>query len=192
MPSPCCKLRRIASMDSPRAAPTQSRRLPWIGLVGRRHLVRVSLLSATGCPMASAVAKAIRSRRRRTSPRLAGRRFRTIRPRYNARGAYFNEDCGEVWRVPAAPETMHQPVVSSIPMLLISGSFDTLTALAGAKAAAAQLSNATIISVPGVGHAVSPQSPSPQALVVSFLADPAAPDTSCVGALKPQPFTASP
>ena len=102
--------------------------------------------------------------------------------------AYFNEDCGEVWKVPAAPETTHQPVVSSIPTLLISGSFDTLTSLAGAKAAAAKLSNATIILIPGVGHAVSPQSPCAQAIVVSFHANPAAPDTSCVGALKPSNF----
>ena len=103
--------------------------------------------------------------------------------------AYFNEDCREVWKVPAAPEAMHQPVVSSIPTLLISGSFDTLTSLAGAKAAAAKLSNATIISIPGVGHAVSYQSRCAQAVVVSFLADPASPDASCVGALKPASFT---
>lgn len=106
--------------------------------------------------------------------------------------AYFNEDCRDVWKVPAAPQAMHQPVVSSIPTLLISGSFDTLTSLAGAKAAAAKLSNAAIVSIPGVGHSVSPQSPCAQAVVVSFLADPAAPDTSCVGALKPQAFAASP
>jgi pimeloyl-ACP methyl ester carboxylesterase len=103
--------------------------------------------------------------------------------------AYFNEDCSEVWKVPAAPQSMHQLVVSSTPTLLISGSFDTLTSLAGAKAAATKLSNATIISVSGIGHAVSPQSPCAQSVVVSFLADPAAPDTSCVGALKPPSFT---
>jgi pimeloyl-ACP methyl ester carboxylesterase len=105
--------------------------------------------------------------------------------------AYFNEDCRDIWKVPAAPQAMHQPVVSSIPTLLISGSFDTLTSLAGAKAAAAKLSNATIISIPGVGHGVSPQSPCAQAVVASFLADPAAPDTSCAGALKPASFTVS-
>jgi pimeloyl-ACP methyl ester carboxylesterase len=103
--------------------------------------------------------------------------------------AYANEDCREVWKVPAAPDAMHQPVASSIPTLLISGSFDTLTSLAGAKAAAAKLSNATIISIPGIGHSVSPWSPCAQAVIVSFLADPAAPDTSCVGALKPPSFT---
>ena len=103
--------------------------------------------------------------------------------------AYFNEDCRDVWKVAAAPEAMRQPVASSIPTLLISGSFDTLTSLAGAKAAATSLSNATIISIPGVGHFVSPSSPCAQAVIVSFLADPAAPDTSCVGALKPPSFT---
>jgi pimeloyl-ACP methyl ester carboxylesterase len=103
--------------------------------------------------------------------------------------AYFNEDCRDVWKVPAAPEAMRQPVASSVPTLLISGSFDTLTSLAGAKAAAAKLSNATIISIPGIGHFVSPASPCAQAVIVSFLADPDAPDTSCVGALKPQTFT---
>jgi pimeloyl-ACP methyl ester carboxylesterase len=103
--------------------------------------------------------------------------------------AYFNEDCRDVWRVPPAPEAMHQPVASSIPTLLISGSFDTLTSLAGAKAAATRLSNATIISIPGVGHFVSPASPCAQAVVVSFLAAPDTPDTSCVGTLKRPSFT---
>jgi pimeloyl-ACP methyl ester carboxylesterase len=103
--------------------------------------------------------------------------------------AYFNEDCRDAWKVPAAPDAMHQPVVSSVPTLLISGTFDTLTSLAGAKAAAAKLSNATIISIPGVGHFVSHASPCAQAVIVSFLGAPDAPDTSCVGALKPPSFT---
>jgi len=103
--------------------------------------------------------------------------------------AYFNEDCREVWKVPGAPQAMHRPVASRIPTLLISGTFDTLTSLAGAKAASEKLPNATVISIPGVGHGVSPQSPCAQAVIASFLADPGAPDTSCVGALKPQAFT---
>ena len=102
--------------------------------------------------------------------------------------AYFNEDCRDVWKVPPAPEAMHRPVTSGIPTLLISGTFDTLTSLAGAKAAAAKLSKATIISIPGIGHFVSPASPCAQDVVVSFLADPNAPDISCVGTLKPASF----
>ncbi len=104
--------------------------------------------------------------------------------------AYFNEDCRDVWKVPAAPEAMRQPVASAIPTLLISGSFDTLTSLAGAKAAAEKLSSATIISIPGIGHFVSPNSPCAQRVIVSFLADPAAPDASCVAGLTPQTFAA--
>jgi pimeloyl-ACP methyl ester carboxylesterase len=102
--------------------------------------------------------------------------------------AYFNEDCRDVWKVPAAPEAMHRPVESDISTLLISGSFDTLTSLAGAKAAVASLAKATIISIPGIGHFVSPASPCAQDVVVSFLADPDAPDISCVGTLKPATF----
>jgi pimeloyl-ACP methyl ester carboxylesterase len=104
--------------------------------------------------------------------------------------AYFNEDCRDVWKVPAAPEAMRHPVSSSIPTLLISGSFDTLTSLAGAEAAAASLSDATIISIPGIGHYVSPWSPCARTVIVSFLADPHAPDTTCVAGLKPPPFAA--
>lgn len=104
--------------------------------------------------------------------------------------AYFNEDCRDVWKVPAAPEAMRQPVASAIPTLLISGSFDTLTSLAGAKAAAMRLSSATIISIPGIGHFVSPHSPCAQRVIVSFLANPASPDASCVAGLTPQTFAA--
>jgi len=84
---------------------------------------------------------------------------------------------------------MHEPVASNIPTLLVSGTFDTLTSLAGARAAAARLSRATIISVPGVGHTVSPWSPCAQKIVVSFYAAPEkAPDTSCISRLKPASF----
>jgi pimeloyl-ACP methyl ester carboxylesterase len=103
--------------------------------------------------------------------------------------AYVYQDCRDVWKVPAAPQAMRQPVTSSIPTLLISGSFDTLTSLAGARAAATNLAKATIISIPGIGHSVSPASPCAQTVIVSFFADPGAPDTSCVGALRPPSFT---
>jgi pimeloyl-ACP methyl ester carboxylesterase len=104
--------------------------------------------------------------------------------------AYVQEDCRDVWKLPLAPKSMHEPVASNIPTLLISGTFDTLTSLAGAKAAAARLSRATIISIPGVGHTVSPWSPCAQAVILSFYADPGrTPDTSCVNGLKPATFS---
>ena len=129
-------------MGSPPAAPIPSRRSPRIGQAGRRHPVRMSLPSATGCPMASAVAKTTRSRRRQDLAAAGREAFPDYPASMQGEGvggwAYINQDCRDVWKVPAAPEAMRQPVASSIPTLLISGSFDTLTSLAGAEAAAAQ------------------------------------------------------
>ena len=183
----------IASMGSPPAAPTPSRRLPSIGQVAHHRPIRPPPPSALGSPYGVSCRESYPF----ATPEdlaAAGRKAFPDYPLSVTREgiggwAYFNEDCRDVWKVPAAPEAMHQPVASSLPTLLISGSFDTLTSLAGAKAAAAKLSHATIISIPGIGHFVSPASPCAQDVIVSFLADPAAPDTSCVGALKPQAFT---
>jgi pimeloyl-ACP methyl ester carboxylesterase len=106
--------------------------------------------------------------------------------------AYVQEDCREVWKLPRAPKSMHELVASSVPTLLISGTFDTLTSLAGAKAVASRLSRATIISIPGIGHTVSPWSPCAQKIIVAFYTDPvSAPDTSCVRALKPAKFNST-
>ncbi len=103
--------------------------------------------------------------------------------------AYTNDDCARVWKFPAAPAEVRQPLMSSIPTLLISGSFDAVTSLDFAQSVAAGLSNATLISIPGIGHSVIPFSPCAQQVFASFLTDPSSPDTSCVGPLKPPPFT---
>ncbi len=103
--------------------------------------------------------------------------------------AYANDDCRDIWKVRAAPAAVRHAPASDIPMLLISGSFDAVTSLDWTKTAAAGLSKATIVSIPGIGHFVSPESRCAQAVIASFLADPDAPDTSCVGALKPPRFT---
>ena len=103
--------------------------------------------------------------------------------------AYTNDDCRRVWKVPAAPAEVRQPLVSSIPTLLISGSFDAVTSFDFATSVAASLSKATVISIPGIGHFVLPHSPCAQMVTASFLTDPRNPNTSCVGTLKPPPFT---
>ena len=103
--------------------------------------------------------------------------------------AYTSDDCRRVWKVPAAPAEVRQPLVSSLPTLLISGSFDAVTSLDFAKSVAASLSTSTVISIPGIGHFVLPHSPCAQRVTASFLTDPSNPDTSCVGALKPPAFT---
>ena len=180
-------------MGSPPAAPIPSRRSPRIGQAGRRH--PAPDVPALGYGLSYGVT--CREDYPFATPQDLAAAGREAFPDYPASmqgegvggWAYINQDCRDVWKVPAAPEAMRQPVASSIPTLLISGSFDTLTSLAGAKAAAASLSKATIISIPGIGHFVAPQSPCAQTVIVSFLADPNTPDTSCVGTLKPPTFT---
>ena len=103
--------------------------------------------------------------------------------------AYTNDDCRRVWKVPIGPAEVHQPLVSNIPTLLISGTFDAVTSLDFATSVASSLANATVISIPGIGHFVAPHSPCAQSVIASFLGNPSTPDTSCVGTLKPPPFT---
>jgi pimeloyl-ACP methyl ester carboxylesterase len=79
--------------------------------------------------------------------------------------------------------------VSDVPTLILSGSFDAVTPLAWAYAAAETLHNARIASIPGVGHFVAPESPCAQSIIASFLLRPDAPDTNSVATLRPPTFT---
>ena len=100
--------------------------------------------------------------------------------------AYANDDCGMVWKVSAAPAVVRQPPASSIPTLLISGSFDAVASLDWTKAVAASLSKARSSASLAAGTST------PSGLLSGrnrIVADPSAPDTSCVGALKPPSFT---
>jgi pimeloyl-ACP methyl ester carboxylesterase len=100
---------------------------------------------------------------------------------------YMFDDC-RVWDVPAAPASFREPAVSEVPTLLLSGSFDSVTPLAWAYAAAETLPNSRIANIPGVGHFVAPVSPCAQAVIASFLLRPDAPDTNCVATLRPPTF----
>lgn len=99
----------------------------------------------------------------------------------------MHDDC-RVWNVPRAPAAERRPVRSHIPTLMLSGTFDAVTALPWARAAARTLPNARIVRIPGVGHFVVPESRCAHEVVASFLARPDAPDTSCVASLRPPVF----
>ena len=106
--------------------------------------------------------------------------------------AYTNDDCARVWKYPLAPAEVRQPLMSSIPTLLISGSFDTVASLDFAQSVAARLSKATLHQRPRCralrGTVFQPCA---QQVFASFLDDPSKTDTWCVGPLKPpRPFTA--
>ena len=105
--------------------------------------------------------------------------------------AYFNEDCRDVWRVPAAPER-HAPAGRKrhpdAPHLRQLRYADVACRGEGRSGGSypAQPSSASRAS----GISCRPNSPCAQRVIVSFLADPAAPDASCVAGLTPQTFAA--
>jgi pimeloyl-ACP methyl ester carboxylesterase len=101
---------------------------------------------------------------------------------------FVTNDC-RIWRVPKAPARVREAVHSTIATLILSGSFDGVTALPWAKAAAMTLTNSRLLVLPGVGHGVTPASQCAQTVVRSFLRQPRAPNVRCVAAVKPPAFT---
>ncbi len=101
---------------------------------------------------------------------------------------FATEDCA-VWDVPKAPASIRDVTTSSIPTLVIDGTFDGKTSPMWATYVAKTLPNSTTIIIPGIGHLVTPQSPCAQTVVQQFLADPTTPpDTSCVAGVTIPPF----
>jgi pimeloyl-ACP methyl ester carboxylesterase len=101
---------------------------------------------------------------------------------------FATEDCA-VWDVPKAPASIKDVTTSSIPTLVINGSFDGKTSPMWATYVAKTLRNSTTIIIPGIGHLVTAQSPCAQAVVREFLADPKTPpDTSCAAGVTIPPF----
>jgi pimeloyl-ACP methyl ester carboxylesterase len=112
---------------------------------------------------------------------------------------FMTQDCA-VWDVPKAPATVRDITVSSIPTLVMSGSFDGKTSPQWGYYVAGPLENSTTVVIPGGGHGAlilyglpddSPAKPCAMSVVASFLANPMAPDTTCVDSLTTYPFTTS-
>ena len=110
---------------------------------------------------------------------------------------FMVEDCA-VWDVPPAPATVRQLTISTIPSLVLNGSFDGKSAPQWGIYAAGTLANSTTITVPGAGHgalfgylmpADAPAHACMQSVVASFLATPEHPDTSCAKSLTMPAFT---
>ena len=100
---------------------------------------------------------------------------------------YVFDDC-RAWTVPKAPAAQRAATTSTIPTLLLSGSFDAVTPPSWGEIASRTLPNSTVVIIPGVGHFVSSVSPCAQRVIASFLSDPSAPDTACVADLTPPAF----
>ncbi|MFJ9339154.1 alpha/beta fold hydrolase [Streptomyces sp. NPDC101733] len=104
----------------------------------------------------------------------------------------FQHEVCRIWNVPGRTASQRVVPVSSVPTLIVSGTYDTKTGASWGARTAKTLSRSTVVRIPGVGHFVVPQAPCAQEVLKSFLARPTAPDTTCVAGLKPKPFTIGP
>jgi pimeloyl-ACP methyl ester carboxylesterase len=104
-----------------------------------------------------------------------------------AQGAFFRQVC-PAWKVAKAPASVRALTKSTIPTLVMSGSFDVQTGAQWGPYVARTLANSTVVTVPGVAHGVFNESPCGAQVEVSFFDNPKAPDTSCVASQQPAPF----
>ena len=80
------------------------------------------------------------------------------------------------------PAIENEPVTSSIPTLVSSGEFDPITPPSNGELAAQTLSNSTVITFPGRGHAATLGNTCGQSILRAFFQNPdQQPDTSCIG-----------
>ena len=110
----------------------------------------------------------------------------------NAPQLPFQEELCQAWHVPKRPDSQRTPVSSDIPVLVVSGTFDSKTGAEWGRYAASTLPHSTYVAINGMTHWVIVQSPCAQTVFQSFLAAPLSPDTACAAETRPQPFTIEP
>lgn len=101
---------------------------------------------------------------------------------------YYIDACA-VWRVDQLATAVDDPVVSDVPVLLLSGQYDPITPPAFAEVAAASLSNEVNLVEPTGSHGVAFGDPCMDTVLTQFLDDPQGDlDIACVAEISPQPF----
>jgi pimeloyl-ACP methyl ester carboxylesterase len=98
-----------------------------------------------------------------------------------------------VWHVHRVSPSVAQPVYSAVPVLLLTGTFDTITPPAWADLAAQGLTHSRVLRFPGVGHDVISWAKCGATVMVTFLDRPnGGYDTSCVDKLFVPAFKTGP
>ena len=86
------------------------------------------------------------------------------------------------WRKIDLNPLADEPVISDIPVLLLSGEFDPITPPVNGQHAAQTLSNSINLQFPGMGHGEFLTNDCPTGITLAFLNDPfSVPDSSCIG-----------
>ena len=90
------------------------------------------------------------------------------------------------------PAQQRAATPSTIPTLLLAGSFDGITPTSWARIAKRTLPKSTLAEFAGIGHFVTLTSPCAQQVYASFLATPSTPNTACLRQVKPPEFAPAP
>jgi pimeloyl-ACP methyl ester carboxylesterase len=102
------------------------------------------------------------------------------------------DDCG-IRDVGAADASVHEPVRSPVPALLLTGTFDAVTPPGWAREAAEGLSRAHLLEFPGLGHSVVLASGWAAGVVAGFLDRPEGGyDTACLEQVTVPEFSTGP
>ena len=97
-------------------------------------------------------------------------------------------DC-KLWDVKPSGQPARQPVRSDVPVLLVSGSLDSVTPPSFARIVASTLPNARNLVFPGGGHGVAGYSPECfSTIMANFLNQPKDFDDSCLKSVRIPPF----
>ena len=95
----------------------------------------------------------------------------------------------EHWRVPRASAIENQPVISDVPVLMLSGSYDPISPPEWAAAAASHLETSWRFVLPDIGHGSLLSHSCAETIMLSFLAYPQLePRAECLEDLTPPDF----
>ena len=94
------------------------------------------------------------------------------------------------WPAGQADDVEDQRVVSKIPALLLTGSYDPITPPVFARGAAEGLASSHVVEFANVGHGVLGSHPCASEVVAAFFADPVKPPRpACLGEIQPPDFS---
>ncbi|MBO0796636.1 MAG: alpha/beta fold hydrolase, partial [Ktedonobacteraceae bacterium] len=87
-----------------------------------------------------------------------------------------------IWKEKPVPAAQNQPVVSSVPTLVLSGEYDPITPPSYGREAVQTLDHSFFFQFPGMGHGVVGARSCPAQIARDFLRDPSRrPGTGCIG-----------
>jgi len=95
----------------------------------------------------------------------------------------------QFWKVQPVPAAQKQPVVSSLPTLVLAGEYDPITPPSNAQDTASHLSHSYLFTFPGQGHGQEYSSDCSDQIIAAFEDNPyQAPDSSCISQMTEPAF----